>query len=96
MSITLHTHPFSSNGQKAQLMLDVVGLDYAARLMEHMRLVLEARRVTKRVFATVRSRSARAGDLPICLGGGGGGAAGRVRVAPSSLSKAAALRRLQR
>ena len=28
MSITLHTHPFSSNGQKAQLMLDVVGLDY--------------------------------------------------------------------
>ena len=28
MSITLHTHPFSSNGQKAQLMLDVLGLDY--------------------------------------------------------------------
>ena len=31
MSLTLHTHRFSSNGQKAQLMLDTVGLDYAVR-----------------------------------------------------------------
>ena len=31
MSLTLHTHPFSSNAQKAQLMLDIVGLDYALR-----------------------------------------------------------------
>jgi glutathione S-transferase len=28
MSLTLHTHPYSSNGQKAQLMLDIVGAEY--------------------------------------------------------------------
>ena len=27
MTITLHHHPYSSNAQKAQLMLDVVGAD---------------------------------------------------------------------
>ncbi|MEI7439980.1 MAG: glutathione S-transferase N-terminal domain-containing protein, partial [Thermoleophilia bacterium] len=31
MSLTLHTHPFSSNGQKAQLMLDILDLDYSVR-----------------------------------------------------------------
>ena len=32
---------------------DVVGMDYAARLMEDARLVLEARSLAKRVFASV-------------------------------------------
>lgn len=31
MSLTLHHHRYSSNAQKAQLMLDVVGVDYALR-----------------------------------------------------------------
>jgi hypothetical protein len=31
VSLTLHTHRFSSNGQKVQLMLDTVGLNYAVR-----------------------------------------------------------------
>lgn len=31
MTLTLHHHPLSSNAQKAQLMLDVVGADYALR-----------------------------------------------------------------
>lgn len=31
MTLLLHGHPFSSNAQKVQLMLDVVGADYAVR-----------------------------------------------------------------
>jgi hypothetical protein len=45
---------------------DVVGMDYLSRLMEPTRLVLEARHLGKRVFASV---SARGSDSPasVCL-----------------------------
>lgn len=40
---------------------DVVGMDYASRLMEDTRLVLEARSVAKRVFASVRPAGVEGG-----------------------------------
>lgn len=55
-------HPLTIPGLAArprgrQAWRDVVGLDYAARLMEDARLVLEARALAKRVFASVRSHN---------------------------------------
>ena len=41
---------------------DVVGMDYMSRLMEDTRLVLEARHLAKRVFATVTREGGR-GEL---------------------------------
>lgn len=56
-----HKNPFFVEGPAGVMAFevtwsDVVGMDYMSRLMENTRLVLEARHLVKRVFATVRQQ----------------------------------------